>query len=118
MVLIEIPRFIMIKFPSDAATLCTVARCKIVLFLGFGKSSYHSLHIIVYHGLPVMVYHGLPIMVNQFGWWVRWGGRVGVNPYGQPDHEIPPFFAPSLINLSELLKRLALDISREKESKI
>ena len=83
MVLIEIPRFIMIKFPSDAATLCTVARCKIVLFLGFGKSSYHSLHIIVYHGLPVMV--------NQFGWWVRWGGRVGVNPYGQPDHEIPPF---------------------------
>ena len=62
MVLIEIPRFIMIKFPSDAATLCTVARCKIVLFLGFGKSSYYSLHI--------MVYHGLPIMVNQFGWWV------------------------------------------------
>ena len=59
MVLIEIPRFIMIKFPSDAATLCTVARCKIVLFLGFGKSSYHSLHIIVYHSLPVMVYHGL-----------------------------------------------------------
>ena len=30
-------RFIMIKFPSEAATLCTVARCKIVLFLGFGK---------------------------------------------------------------------------------
>jgi len=28
-------RFIMIKFPSEAATLCTVARCKIVLFLGF-----------------------------------------------------------------------------------
>jgi len=28
-------RFIMIKFPSEAATLCTVGRCKIVLVLGF-----------------------------------------------------------------------------------
>ena len=61
-----------------------------------------------------MVYYGLPIMVNQFGWWVRWGGRVGVNPYGQPDHEIPPFFTPSLINLSELLKRSRY-MSREKD---
>merc|ERR1719150_2050734 len=29
-------RFIMIKFPSKAATLCTVARCKIVLAFGYG----------------------------------------------------------------------------------
>ena len=33
----SLSRFIMIKFPSEAATLCTVARCKIVLVLGFGQ---------------------------------------------------------------------------------
>ena len=38
-------RFIMIKFPSEAATLCTVARCKIVLFLGFGKYSHHAFKV-------------------------------------------------------------------------
>ena len=40
-----ISRFIMIKFPSKAATLCTVERCKIVLFLGFGKINHSSSQI-------------------------------------------------------------------------
>ena len=29
-------RFIMIKFPSTAVTLCTIDKCKLVLILGYG----------------------------------------------------------------------------------
>ena len=32
-----VPRFIMIKFPSRATDLCTVARCKMVLAFGYGE---------------------------------------------------------------------------------
>ena len=35
---ISISRFIMIKFPSKAVTLCTVPRCKMVLAFGYGES--------------------------------------------------------------------------------
>ena len=34
---ISISRFIMIKFPSKAVTLCTVPRCKMVLAFGYGE---------------------------------------------------------------------------------
>ena len=33
----SISRFIMIKFPSKAVTLCTVPRCKMVLAFGYGE---------------------------------------------------------------------------------
>ena len=41
-------RFIMIKFPGNAVTLCTLVHCKVVLFCGYGETQLLSIKKLVF----------------------------------------------------------------------